>query len=347
MLFARTGHSATVLSDGRIVVSGGVIGGLVTGDVEIFDVATGTSSLAAVLPEPRRGHAAARLAGDAVLMAGGSGVDGTVLRTAVVLDPATGAVTALRQPAVDAAHGRVGDAAHRRPGAGGWAAATAGRGSADLSSAEIYNPFAQTFSLLTTAMSVPRRGHAAILLPDNASVLIGGGTSNGVAQSAVDLFLPAEFPDPFCVRHRPVRADRRDDRGPRRRGDDARRRRGLCHRRRRRRADAEVYRFATIRTDKDDYAPGELALITGTGWQPLETVRLRFQEDPAVHDDYVIDVVADPQGNLRWDQWAPESHDFGVRFYLMASTSVSKAQTTFTDALKVTVKRSNPNFPNF
>ena len=64
-------------------------------------------------------------------------------------------------------------------------------------------------------------------------------------------------------------------------------------------ANAEVYRFATIRTDKDDYAPGELALITGTGWQPGETVRLRFQEDPAVHDDYVIDVVADAQGNLR------------------------------------------------
>ncbi len=196
-------------------------------------------------------------------------------------------------------------------------------------------------------MSVPRRGHAAILLPDNASVLVGGGTSNGVAQSAVDLFLPAEFPDPFsygvgqfaptgamsAARTAGVTTPTGIEGYAIADGGGA--------------SNAEVYRFATIRTDKDDYAPGELALITGTGWQPNETVRLTFQEDPAVHDDYVIDVVADPQGNLRWDQWAPEYHDLGVRFYLMASGGVSKAQTTFTDALKVTVKRRNPNAATF
>ena len=57
--------------------------------------------------------------------------------------------------------------------------------------------------------------------------------------------------------------------------------------------DAETYRFATIKTDKDDYAPGELAVITGSGWQPGEEVTLLFQEDPAVHEDYVLTVVAD------------------------------------------------------
>ena len=56
----------------------------------------------------------------------------------------------------------------------------------------------------------------------------------------------------------------------------------------------------------------------------MRTVRLRFQEDPAVHDDYVIDVVADAQGNLRWDHGVLESHDLGVRFYLMASGGVSE-----------------------
>jgi hypothetical protein len=35
------------------------------------------------------------------------------------------------------------------------------------------------------------------MLPDNGSVLVAGGTSNGAPQSSVDLFLPAEFPDPF------------------------------------------------------------------------------------------------------------------------------------------------------
>ena len=82
--------------------------------------------------------------------------------------------------------------------------------------------------------------------------------------------------------------------------------------------DGEVYRFATIKTDKDDYAPGELAVITGSGWEPLEEVTLTFQEDPAVHDDYVLTSTADDEGNIYHDQWAPEEHDLGVRFYLMA-----------------------------
>ena len=99
---------------------------------------------------------------------------------------------------------------------------------------------------------------------------------------------------------------------------------------------AEAYRHATITTDKDDYAPGEPAVITGSGWQPGEAVTLTFQEDPAVHDDYVLPVVADANGNVFWDQWAPELHDLYVRFYLTAAGSRSRAQTTFTDALKST-----------
>ena len=83
-------------------------------------------------------------------------------------------------------------------------------------------------------------------------------------------------------------------------------------------ADAEHYHFATIKTDKDDYAPGEPAVITGSGWRSDEEVTLLFQEDPAVHADYTFTVMADGEGNIYWDQWAPEEHDLHVRFYLMA-----------------------------
>ena len=48
---------------------------------------------------------------------------------------------------------------------------------------------------------------------------------------------------------------------------------------------------------------------------------LRFQEDPAVHDDYVLKVNADANGNIYWNQWAPEHHDLNVRFYLTATGS--------------------------
>ena len=33
-------------------------------------------------------------------------------------------------------------------------------------------------------------------------------------------------------------------------------------------ASSELYGFATVKTDKDDYAPGELVTMTGSGWQP-------------------------------------------------------------------------------
>ena len=95
----------------------------------------------------------------------------------------------------------------------------------------------------------------------------------------------------------------------------------------------EAYAFVTLKTDKDDYAPGEQALITGSGWQPGEEVKLVFQEDPAVHPDYTLTLTADEEGNISHDEWAPEEHDLNVRFYLMATGQQSQrqAQMTFTD----------------
>src|SRR5262249_22492421 len=37
---------------------------------------------------------------------------------------------------------------------------------------------------------------------------------------------------------------------------------------------------ATVSTDASDYHPGDAVTVTGTGWQPGETVQLEFTEDP-------------------------------------------------------------------
>ena len=194
--------------------------------------------------------------------------------------------------------------------------------------------------MAATQMSVGRQGHSAVLLPDNGGVLVAGGTSNGVAQAGVDVFLPAVFPDPFSYGEGEfastgamTAARTGAVAGPTSVEGYAFAAAGGS-------PDAEVYRFATIKTDKDDYAPGELATITGSGWQANEEVTLLFQEDPAVHDDYVLKVNADGNGNIFWNQWAPEQHDFGVRFYLTATGSTSRAQMTFTDGNKVTFSTS-------
>ena len=47
---------------------------------------------------------------------------------------------------------------------------------------------------------------------------------------------------------------------------------------------SEAYRFATIRTDKDDYLPGKTVYVSGSGWQPDEIVTFGLRELPAEHE---------------------------------------------------------------
>ena len=328
LLAPRVDAAATRLDDGRVLITGGQVGSLISSDVEIFDPATGESTFAALLQQPRTGHASALLADGTVLIVGGTTVDGVVLATTERFDPSTHSVTATEPMAV----ARTGASATtlidgRVLVAGGH------DGAQDLASAEIYSPVDGEFLSVPTQMSEARSGHSAVLLPHNNSVLVAGGTSGGSAVTTTDLFLPTMFPDPyswgmgtFGPTNPMVQARGRAVAGPW--GDD-----GYAFAMGGGSGDGEVYRFATIKTDKDDYGPGEAAVITGSGWAPLEEVTLTLQEDPAVHDDYVLTLTADDEGNIYHDQWAPEEHDLSVRFYMMATgaESLRRAQTTFTD----------------
>jgi Galactose oxidase, central domain len=328
LLSARVGHTATLLEDGRVLVAGGQVGDAPSADVEVFDPVSGGSTLLAQLTNARARHAAARVEGGSVVLFGGLTAGGAVLSSVERVDVSSGTVSAGTYPMLSA---RAGASATTLID-GRVLVAGGSDGNADLRSAELYDPLAQSFEAADTQLSVARSGHSALLLPHNNSVLIAGGSSAGLAQASADLFLPAEFPDPYsygmgAFAQTGAMAGARAGAvgGPGREGyawvDGGG-------------ADQpETYRFATIKTDKDDYAPGEHAVITGSGWQPGEDVRLVFQEDPAVHDDYVLIVTADAAGNIYHDQWAPEQHDIGVRFFLIASDSRSRAQITFTDAV--------------
>src|SRR5262249_11344207 len=68
---------------------------------------------------------------------------------------------------------------------------------------------------------------------------------------------------------------------------------------------SEVYRFATVKTDKDDYPPYSVVTITGSGWQPGETVTLTLVEDPDYDSHPPISVVADANGNFVNTDFSP------------------------------------------
>jgi uncharacterized repeat protein (TIGR01451 family) len=103
-------------------------------------------------------------------------------------------------------------------------------------------------------------------------------------------------------------------------------------------ADATV---ATVSTDKDDYTPGDTVTVTGTGWEPGETVSLLFHEDanPPIHPDKTLNAVADELGHIFNHEYDIDSTDIGIRFTLTATgqTSGRTAQATFTDNKTLTV----------
>ena len=88
LVVPRTGHAATALSDGKIMITGGRDhdGNLIAA-AEIFDPETQTSTASATLSTARVDHTATVLTDGRVLVAGGTGNSGP-LTSAEIFDPA-------------------------------------------------------------------------------------------------------------------------------------------------------------------------------------------------------------------------------------------------------------------
>ena len=286
MVEARAGHTATLLDDGRVVIAGG--SSEPSFSVEIFDPATDSFTYAGSSPLVRTDHAAALLGDGRVLLAGGWSA-GAAIGAADIYDPATGLLT----PTTDLQVARTGHSATAL--IGGQVLIVGGRdGVTDLSSVELFDPVTETFAVVGSALAVGRSGHRAFRLPNNNNVLVAGGRAAGVPLASAELFTPWTGAVSATSAMGAARAGLRGSAV----GQD-----GLLlvaggatseslH------VSSELYGFATVKTDKDDYVPGQTVVITGGGWQPGETVTLLLQEDvsPPFHDDLVLTATADENG---------------------------------------------------
>jgi uncharacterized repeat protein (TIGR01451 family) len=318
MVQSRFGHTASLLLDGRVLIAGGQNSGGVTASLEIFDPASNVFTPVGMLSAPRTNHAAAVLHDGRVLIAGGSDGNGA-LSSVDIFDPATGSVSggpnlfAFREgpSATTLLDGKVLIVGGHGP-------------QGDEPSADIYDPASDTFSPTSGWLSMARRDHLAFLLPHNNNVLIVGGTADGTDLSSTELYAP--WNDAFSVTG-PMSVARARATGSPLAVDGLFLAAGGSGS-----TGAELYGFATLKTDKPDYTPGETVIITGTGWEPGETVSLLLQEVPRTHEERTLTATADASGNIFNNEFQPEEHDLGVRFYLTASGQALQAQTTFTDA---------------
>ena len=190
MAVARRHHTATLLSDGKVLVIGGTsAGGQLQRTAEVYDAATGTWSPVGSLAVARASHSATLLPDGKVLVTGGGGSDWAGGCSVELFDPATGAWTR----ATSLATPRRFHSATLLPSgmvlvAGGFHEYTG-----ILTATEVYEPSRGTWhpvGLLATG----RYQHTATLLA-SGRVLVAGGFSNG-DQASAELFSPPGAGEP-------------------------------------------------------------------------------------------------------------------------------------------------------
>ena len=338
----RADQTATALYDGRIVIAGGRDGALSLDTIEIYDPEAGVFALSSArLSAPRTGHATAQLYDGTLIVTGG--YDGiTALSSADLYDPFSDTIAAgppLATPrfshsATTLLSGRV--------------LVAAGRGDeGELVSAEIYDPATNLFAPTGGSMVAGRENHQAFLLPHNNQVLIVGGTAGagGDAVTAAEVFVEWQgtggtfYPAPAAIarawaagaalsfREELTRRSGPNDGQLLLVGGSAN-------------ADAsrpftsgELYGFATVATDKADYAPGSTVTIAGGGWVPGELVSLTLVEVPGGDVHALRAARADGAGRISSAEFVPDAGDEGISFFLTATGERSQAQTSFTDSV--------------
>jgi hypothetical protein len=181
----RSGHSATLLPSGKVLVAGGdaafffsyYYGNSPLNTAELYDPSSGTFSSTGKMAVPRVFHTATLLTSGKVLVAGGNG-------PGELFDPGTGTFTSTGDMTVR----RSSHTATLLPS--GKVLIVGGQSvSGDLNSAELYDPGTGAFTA-TGSLANSRSFHSATLLP-NGKVLITGGVQSGNALASAELYDPS------------------------------------------------------------------------------------------------------------------------------------------------------------
>jgi hypothetical protein len=170
MAFGRLNHQATLLPNGKVLITGGFGG---NGTAELYDPNSGTFSLTGSMSAARGRHTSTLLPNGQVLIAGGSDNFTNNFAGAEIYDPASGVFTSTGSMV----SARNYHTATLLPN--GQVLVTGGSGAVTttnpLSSAELYDPASGSF-VSTGSMNIARLGNTATLLPNGKVLIVGNAT---------------------------------------------------------------------------------------------------------------------------------------------------------------------------
>ena len=184
---ARGGHTATLLEDGTVLITGGYISeNNPTDTAELYNPADGSfTPLVSTLTSPRFGHTATLLADGSVLITGGDD-DAGITATVELYDPMDESFTALTSALTSA---RVYHRATMLDDGMILITGGADAGRNYLDTAEIFDPTDGSFTALPNAMTSIRLLHDATRL-GNGTVLITGGRDDGEWFDTAEIYNP-------------------------------------------------------------------------------------------------------------------------------------------------------------
>ncbi|HLW70431.1 MAG TPA: kelch repeat-containing protein [Candidatus Binataceae bacterium] len=191
MTTPRFAHTATLLNDGAVLITGGEDNnGVAQSNAELYNPTTRTFALTAgVMDIARVEHTATLLNDGTVLITGGESANlAEVYASADIYNPATGLFTLTTTPMTDTRAEHTATLLQN-----GEVLITGGLDMLTfkpVKTAELYDPTTKTFTALAATMSTERLGHTATLLQSGEVLIAGGQDKTGAVLKTAELYDP-------------------------------------------------------------------------------------------------------------------------------------------------------------